>query len=348
MSGLRAGTIIGGYKVLTINDQAASSEINKLVQRDGSGNFAANVITANSFIGNVTTGLTAGLIVKTGTGGILETLAAGSAGQFLAHNGTWATPSNDVPVATSSVVGGMLIGFTNSEVNRAVVLSSNRGYVNLPRQIPAVTLNNASTDTPSFYAPTAGGTSGHLLIAVGATNAPTWRAGVKGDVGLGNVDNESKATMFTNPVFTGGVNAGSFHATDGMFVDGNEVWHEDNFNPGSYAPINSPIFQGQVAYSPTTLGTTGTIALDFAGASLRTQAALTGNITYTGSNYANGRSITIRVINGGTTRTLTFPSSWVFVGSKPTNIVANKTGILTISCFGTTEGSCVAAWAVQT
>ena len=92
------------------------------------------------------------------------------------------------------------------------------------------------------------------------------QATTKEDVGLSNVDNESKATMFTDPTFT-----------------------------------------GQVAFTPTTLGTTGTINIDFAGSTSRTQAALTGNITYTGSNYANGRSVMIRVINGGTQRTLSFP-----------------------------------------
>jgi hypothetical protein len=55
-----------------------------------------------------------------------------------------------------------------------------------------VVVNNASqTRATTIYAPTAGGTAGHLLVAVGATSAPTWRAGVKGDVGLGNVDNTS-------------------------------------------------------------------------------------------------------------------------------------------------------------
>lgn len=87
------------------------------------------------------------------------------------------------------------------------------------------------------------------------------------DVGLENVTNESKATMFTDPTFT-----------------------------------------GQVAFTPSTLGTTGTINIDFAGDTYRTQAALTGNVTYAGNNYANGRGVTIRVINGGTQRTLTFPA----------------------------------------
>ncbi|MCL1891692.1 MAG: hypothetical protein FWF97_00130 [Alphaproteobacteria bacterium] len=40
--------------------------------------------------------------------------------------------------------------------------------------IPTITMNNAGTTTPSFYAPTAGGTSGNVLKSTGATSAPTW------------------------------------------------------------------------------------------------------------------------------------------------------------------------------
>lgn len=95
----------------------------------------------------------------------------------------------------------------------------------------------------------------------------------------------------------------------------------------------------------STLATTGTVNIDFAGDGFRTQAALTGNIVYTASNYAAGRSITIKVINGATQRTLTFPTGWIFLnGSKPTVILASKTAVLTVTCFGTLEADCVAAW----
>lgn len=48
--------------------------------------------------GNITNagaiGSTAGLMIKTTTSGVLTTLAAGSSGQFLQYDGTWATPPN--------------------------------------------------------------------------------------------------------------------------------------------------------------------------------------------------------------------------------------------------------------
>lgn len=70
-----------------------------------------------------------------------------------------------------------------------------------------------------------------------------------------------------------------------------------------------------------------------------------GNITFTGSSYTAGNSATVRVVAGASERTLTFPSSWVWVSVKPTALAANETGILTITCFGSTESDVVAAWA---
>lgn len=103
----------------------------------------------------------------------------------------------------------------------------------------------------------------------------------------------------------------------------------------------------RVTSAPSTLATTGTVDIDFTGSTLNTQGSLTGNVTYTGSNYLTGSSVTTRIVNGATERTLTFPTSWVFVGTEPTTIAAGKTAILTVTSFGTTEADCVAAWAVQ-
>jgi hypothetical protein len=103
----------------------------------------------------------------------------------------------------------------------------------------------------------------------------------------------------------------------------------------------------RVTTPPTSLGVTGTIDIDFSGALLQTQGALTGDITYTGSNYAAGSSVTIRVVGGASSQTVTFPSGWVFVGTAPTTLDAGKTAILTVTSFGTTEANCVAAWAAE-
>ena len=75
--------------------------------------------------------------------------------------------------------------------------------------------------------------------------------------------------------------------------------------------------------------------------------SLTGNLTLTTSNRAAGRTVTLRLICDATQRTLTVPAGWVFVGSKPANIAASKTGVLSLSFFGTADTDCVAAYGVQ-
>lgn len=75
--------------------------------------------------------------------------------------------------------------------------------------------------------------------------------------------------------------------------------------------------------------------------------SLTGDLTFTTSNRAAGRTVTLRLICDATQRTLTMPAGWVFVGSKPANIAASKTAILSLSFFGTADSDCVAAYGVQ-
>lgn len=88
-------------------------------------------------------------------------------------------------------------------------------------------------------------------------------------------------------------------------------------------------------------------AIDFAAEALRT-VTLTGNITFTTSNLAAGKSVTVRIIGDGSIRTLTFPAGWKFVGAAaPTQIAANKIAILTLTSFSTTDANVVAAYAEE-
>lgn len=91
--------------------------------------------------------------------------------------------------------------------------------------------------------------------------------------------------------------------------------------------------------------TTTTVALDLTDNDFQS-ISISANTTFTTSNRASGRSKTIRIITDGTLRTLTFPA-WVFVGAKPADQAASKTGILTITAFGTADTDIVAAYAVE-
>lgn len=107
----------------------------------------------------------------------------------------------------------------------------------------------------------------------------------------------------------------------------------------------------RVTTPPTTLARSaaGPVDIDFTGASLGTFSSLEGQAAlFTGTNYLPGSSVTVRVVSGdGGAVGLSFPAGWIFVGTKPTELAASKTGILTITSFGTTEAECVAAWAAE-
>lgn len=85
-----------------------------------------------------------------------------------------------LPLAASGIRGGVQLGATETELNRAVVLDGDEdAYVALPRQIPAVTLNGASSTAPSFYAPTGSGLTGSTTqvkqsLVANTSAAPSW------------------------------------------------------------------------------------------------------------------------------------------------------------------------------
>jgi len=70
------------------------------------------------------------------------------------------------------------------------------------------------------------------------------------------------------------------------------------------------------------------------------------NTTFTTANRAIGKSKTLKIVTDATLRTLTFPA-WKFIGTKPVDQAASKTGVLTVTCFGTADTDIVAAYAVE-
>jgi hypothetical protein len=89
-----------------------------------------------------------------------------------------------------------------------------------------------------------------------------------------------------------------------------------------------------------------TVALDFSANRVITRSA-TGAVTFTGSNYTAGNSVSVRIVAGGASRNLTFPAGWKFVSFKPTALASGKVGVLAVTSFGTVEGDAVCAWAAE-
>lgn len=88
-------------------------------------------------------------------------------------------------------------------------------------------------------------------------------------------------------------------------------------------------------------------AINFNTSPLKT-LTLSGNTTFSTSNLAAGISVSVMVTADGSTRTLTFPGSWIWVSVTPTTLTASKNAVLTLISKSTTDASVFAAWAAQT
>jgi hypothetical protein len=79
----------------------------------------------------------------------------------------------------------------------------------------------------------------------------------------------------------------------------------------------------------------------------RSNLFLTGNCIFTGENYGDQKSYQLFLAADGVTRTVSFPSGWVFVGTKPINLIANKKAVFSLECTHPNETGVFCAWAYQ-
>lgn len=90
----------------------------------------------------------------------------------------------------------------------------------------------------------------------------------------------------------------------------------------------------------TSLGTTGSVALDFSTlVGTRQSITATGNITFTTSNLAAGRGLELRIGAGGSARTLTWPAFVAFGAALPTSLASGATLIVSLFANSTTDTS---------
>ena len=117
------------------------------------------------------------------------------------------------------------------------------------------------------------------------------------------------------------------------------------FIPGTVTPESAGLAP---ATGFNTLAYAATTNLDMAALNQQYKTlTLTGDVTFTTSNRANGRTCSIRIVSGASQRAFTFPIEWDFLGTKPTTIAANKVAVLSFAFYGSTDDDCVAAYAVQ-
>ncbi len=108
----------------------------------------------------------------------------------------------------------------------------------------------------------------------------------------------------------------------------------------------------QQSYAPSTIAGkpltyAAAMVIDLGGEPIQ-EVALGGDLTLSARNQSANRKVDLIVRADGSTRTLTFDSDWVFVGTKPTQIAANKVGRLTFLSPGNTDAKVVCQWSVQT
>ena len=119
-------------------------------------------------------------------------------------------------------------------------------------------------------------------------------------------------------------------------------------------PVFVNEFTAKVAYDvkrlmvgQEALAYAGTINLDFNGFGGK-RIALAGNASFTSGAFGFGKQMIARVVCDTSIRTLVWPAIGKWVGAAaPANTAANKTGLLQLWCFGTSESDVVARRLVE-
>ena len=126
-----------------------------------------------------------------------------------------------------------------------------------------------------------------------------------------------------------------------LAIGANNFVLTSNGTTESWAAASTPT---NVQYS---VGAMSGVDFDFDSTNAIQTLSISGNTTFTGSNYAAGKSITLFITTDGSDRDLAFPSGWIFEGAKPTDQAASKVGVLTLLCTSTSEASVRCAYAVE-
>jgi hypothetical protein len=116
-----------------------------------------------------------------------------------------------------------------------------------------------------------------------------------------------------------------------------------------YDATNTEWIAGDVASgpAPAKIIDSNNINIDFSDGIELEKRTVTGDVTFTGSNYTSGVKKTVYLEGDTVQRSLIFPVDWTFLTDKPTAIGASKNNILDLNSFGTSASNTVAIWLGQ-
>lgn len=225
-----------------------------------------------------------------------------------------------------------------------------------------LTVSGSPVTTSGNLAVTAApGQTANLFLATpdGLTGAVTLRAIVAADVPSLDASKIGSGTMATARLGSGTANSTTFlggdqayrQVSDSQVSSSAAIAKSKISTSGAWAAADIPSTLNTTTFpnviiTPTALSYSATTDIDFDGNGFRT-LSLTGDVTFTTSNKAAGKTVTVKILADSSTRNFTFPS-WHFVGAAaPASIAASKTAVVTVTAFGTLDTDCVAAYAVE-
>ncbi len=309
-----AGASISGYALLNSPSfttptlgVAEATTINKLTITPPSVGATLTIANGKTFRVNNT-------IELTGTDSTTITLPT-TTGTVALNNQSFYIGTTQVAINRAS--GSLTLNGVSIDGNAATATSAGKS-TNLTGGNSTTLLGTihyqSDIDVSSVLSPNTSTTRRFLRQVGDGTNgaAPAWDTVTATDVGLGDVTNESKATMFTNPTFTGTVSGVS--AT--MVGLGNVT------NESKATMFSSPTFTGTVS------GVTAT-HVGLGNVTNESKATMFTTPTFTGITTFAGQSETVTIPTVGSSISFDATASSVFYFTPNQNFTANFTNVPT-------------------
>lgn len=194
--------VTSGTSIVSFPDKGGTVALTDDIIDENVKSTAVTAATTNYIVGSTTSTTTTGSLSKHASAVLYTTADSGTSGYTQLRLGnTTATSSAGGKEGQIRLYGTNATYYLDlkpgaiASSNKTITFPNATGTVALTSDIPTVpsiTLNGASTASPSFYAPTSAGTNGYYLKSNGS-GAPTWA----------EVESGGLATSYTNGTFNG-------------------------------------------------------------------------------------------------------------------------------------------------